>query len=178
MRKVILGVAVSLDGYIEGPKGEIDWCFTDQDYGMQAFLDSIDALFIGRKSYELLERMRNTEDPAQGPGLNLDAMEKFVCSTTLKSVASGYSLIAGDVAATVAGIKKSPGKHFWLFGGTSLIKYFLEHNLVDELWLSVHPVLLGGGKSLFEQPGKRMPLTLTDSRAYNTGLVSLTYQIF
>ncbi len=56
MRKIILNVAVSLDGLIEGPAGEYDWCFTDQDYGMTAFLDQTDAIFFGRKSYEVFKK--------------------------------------------------------------------------------------------------------------------------
>jgi dihydrofolate reductase len=67
MRKVILGLAVSLDGYIEGPNGEIDWCFTDRDYGMGEFFKRIDAVFMGRKSYELAQKM-NT-DGNEMPGL-------------------------------------------------------------------------------------------------------------
>ena len=63
MRKVILGLAVSLDGYIEGPNGEYDWCLTDQDYGMSAFYKRIDSLFIGRKSYDLTLSMGDEAMP-------------------------------------------------------------------------------------------------------------------
>ena len=69
MRKVILGVAVSLDGFIEGPGGEYDWCFTDQDYGMSAFFKRIDAIFMGRKSYELAQKMEGQEGTGQWKGI-------------------------------------------------------------------------------------------------------------
>lgn len=66
MRKVVLGLAVSLDGFIEGPNGEFDWCFTDQDYGLTEFFAEIDALFMGRKSYELAQKLG---DAAAIPGM-------------------------------------------------------------------------------------------------------------
>lgn len=67
MRKILLNLAVSLDSFIEGPKGEFDWCFTDQDYGMTGFLERIDAIFMGRKSYELFEQMDKNPFPDKAP---------------------------------------------------------------------------------------------------------------
>jgi dihydrofolate reductase len=76
MRKLILAVAVSLDGFIEGPNGEYDWCFTDQDYGLSEFFKRIDSLFMGRKSYEMMLAMG--EAPAGFPKL-----KEYIFSTTL-----------------------------------------------------------------------------------------------
>src|SRR3954470_25058900 len=66
MRKIILGVAMTLDGFIEGPNGEYDWCFNDQDYGMSDFFKRIDAIFIGRKSYEVAKQMEGQNNPLTG----------------------------------------------------------------------------------------------------------------
>jgi dihydrofolate reductase len=170
MRKVILGLAVSLDGYLEGPKGEYDWCFTDQDYGMSAFFKRIDAIFMGRKTYEMAMGM-------SGGGGGMPKMEEYVFSNTLDSVKKGVTLIKGDIKAQVNTIKKEEGKDIWLFGGAGLTASFMNMGLVDELGLAVHPVLLGGGKPLFQDIGKRIRLSLTDSKTYSSGLVSLTYKV-
>ncbi|MBL7846204.1 MAG: dihydrofolate reductase [Cyclobacteriaceae bacterium] len=168
MRKVILGVAVSLDGYIEGPKGEFDWCFTDQDYGMSEFFKRIDALFMGRKSFELAQSMGG-ESPWKG-------ITTYVFSNTLKTISvADTRLVSGDTLEEVKKIKESPGKDIWLFGGAELTSSLMNANLVDECWLSVHPILLGGGKPLFQSLKNRKNLVLLKVNQYATGLVSLCY---
>ncbi|MBD2753491.1 dihydrofolate reductase family protein [Spirosoma validum] len=172
MRKVILGLAVSLDGYIEGPNGEYDWCFTDQDYGMTVFLERIDALFIGRKSYELLN---NVSEEASNYGF--PSYKKYVFSNTLTGVGEGMELISGDWRTKVTELKNQTGKDFWLYGGADLTTSFINEGLVDELFLAVHPIILGAGKPLFQHIKDRVNLKLIDSQTYSTGLVSLTYRM-
>ncbi len=167
MRKVILNLALSLDGFIEGPKGEYDWCFTDQDYGMSAFLKSVDAVFFGRKSFDLVSPM----GPNAYPGL-----KRYVFSRTLTEV-EGAFIISSDVKGTVEKLKREKGKNIWLFGGAELTNTLLGLGLVDELLLSVHPVILGGGKSLFGSLGERIHLKLKNARTYPTGLVQLFYTL-
>lgn len=169
MRKVILGLAVSLDGYIEGPNGEYDWCFTDQDYGMTEFFKRIDSVFIGRKSYELTLSMGDNAMPG------FPKLKEYVFSTTLKEVKPGAVLISGDTEAEVKRIKNERGKDIWLFGGASLTGSLLNLGLIDEIGLAVHPIILGGGKPLFSNIKNRIPLTLTDTKTYSSGLVALTY---
>lgn len=169
MRKLILGLAISLDGYIEGPNGEYDWCFTDQDYGMPDFFKRIDSMFIGRKSYELMQSMG--EAGTEG----FPQLKEYVFSRTLQEVKPGAILVKGDIEKEVKKIKSEPGKDIWLFGGASLTDALLEISLIDEIGLAVHPILLGGGKPLFKNRDRRTPLTLTDAKTYSTGLVSLTY---
>lgn len=172
MRKVILGLAVSLDGYIEGPNGEYDWCFTDQDYGMDAFLERIDAIFIGRKSYDLMNDM--TEEASN---YTFPEYKKYVFSNTISEAGEGIEIIRGDIKTQVIALKQQPGKDFWLFGGADLTASFLNEGLVDELFLAVHPILLGAGKPLFQNIKDRINLTLTDTQTYSTGLVSLWYRL-
>src|SRR5687768_3583053 len=162
MRKLILGVAVSLDGFIEGPRGEYDWCFTDQDYGMTEFFKRIDSTFIGRKSYELMLQMGDNAIPG------MPVLTEYVFSTTLQDVKPGAILINGDIAANVKRIKNSPGKDIWLFGGASLTASLLQLGLVDELSLAVHPIILGSGKPLFGNLPARIPLQLVQSKTYDT----------
>ncbi len=175
MRKVILGLAVSLDGYIEGPNGEYDWCFTDQDYGLNEFFSRIDAVFIGRKSYEVAQAYAKENDGQLAPGM--PPVKTYVFSTTLKSVNGDAVLVSHNAIDEARKIKTQPGKAIWLYGGASLTDAFMQEGLVDELWLSVHPILLGGGKLLFQSRNSRTRLTLLENRTYDTGLVSLRYQL-
>ena len=175
MRKLILGLAITLDGYIEGPQGEYDWCFTDQDYGLAEFFTRIDAIFIGRKSYEMAQQYANGNDQELVPGM--PSVQEYVFSKTLKSVKEGASILSGDSIAEARRIKEEPGKDIWLFGGASLSNSLMEAALVDELWMSVHPILLGNGKRLFREQDYRTRLTLLDSKTYESGLISLRYSI-
>ncbi|MHA4846177.1 dihydrofolate reductase family protein [Flavitalea antarctica] len=175
MRKVILGVAVSLDGYIEGPNGEYDWCFTDQDYGLNEFFTRVDTIFIGRKSYEMALQYTNDNNGEMVPGM--PRMTEYVFSDTLKNVKEGAILVSGDSLEQARKVKQLAGKDIWLFGGASLTDSLMKEGLVDELWLSVHPILLGTGKPLFRQQENRTNLTLIHSKTYETGLVSLRYAI-
>lgn len=169
MRKIILQVAVSLDGFIEGPNGEIDWCFTDQDYGMKDFFKQIDTLFMGRKTYELMLSMG--DDATTG----FPKLKQYIFSTTLNEAEDGVVVV--DVESQVQKIRNEPGKDIWLFGGGNLTTSFMNLKLVDEVWLAIHPVLLGGGKPLFENIEGRVGLKHLDTTTYSSGLVFLKYAI-
>lgn len=171
MRKVILSVAVTLDGYIEGPNGEYDWCFTDQDYGMSDFFKQIDSLFIGRKSYELMLKMADDAIPG------LPKLKEYVFSTQLDQVKPGAVLIKGNVKHEVEKIKSEAGKDIWLFGGASLTSALLNLGLVDQMNLAVHPLILGSGKPLFSNIQNKLALELIDTKTYSSGLVNLSYAI-
>ena len=171
MRKIILQLAVSLDGFIEGPKGEFDWCFMDQDYGMTEFFKRIDAVFMGRKSYELALSIHGEEEPG------FHKLKEYIFSTTLNKVKEGAVLIKTDIKNEVEKIINSKGKDIWLFGGAGLISSLMNMHLVDEIILAVHPVILGSGKPLFKEINERTWLTLTEHKIYSTGLVMLTYSI-
>lgn len=169
MKKIILGLAVSLDGFIEGPNGEYDWCFTDQDYGLSDFFKRIDTIFMGRKSYELAQTMEG-ENPWKG-------MTTYVFSKTLKEVkGENVKLISGDIEKQINDLRKQPGKDIWMFGGAELLTTFVNNGWIDEYWLSVHPIILGGGKPLFQNIASRKKLKVIDHKVYETGLVSLRYQ--
>jgi dihydrofolate reductase len=171
MRKVILGVAISLDGFIEGPDGEYDWCFNDQDYGLSGFFKRVDTMFLGRKTYEMTLAMNESSNSG------FPKLKEYIFSSTLEKVKEGATLIKGDITTEVEKIKKEKGKDIWLFGGAGLTTSLLNLGLVDELSLAVHPVLLGGGKPLFSNIINRIHLTLVDTKTFSTGLVSLTYTL-
>src|SRR5690606_40622926 len=99
MRKIILEVAVTLDGLIEGPNGEYDWCFDDQDYGMTDFFKRIDSIFIGRRSYELMQKIGESAVPGYSD------LKEYVFSTTMKEVKTGAEIIHGDIKEKIEKIR-------------------------------------------------------------------------
>ena len=170
MRRIILNVAVSLDGFIEGPNGEYDWCMLDQDYGLSAFFKRVDSLFMGRKTYEMAQSIG--EAPAGFP-----KFREYIFSTTLTEVKEGAVLIKTNIKEEVEKIRNEKGKDIWLFGGAGLTTSLMNLGLIDEFYLAVHPIILGGGKPLFSNINKRIHLKLVDSKTYSTGLVALTYDL-
>ena len=171
MRKLILQLAVSLDGFIEGPNGEYDWCFTDQDYGMTDFLARVDSMLLGRKSYELTQSMG---EEAMAP---FSKLTPYIVSTTLPGVKEGEILIKENAEEAVKELKNAQGKDIWLFGGASLTTSMFNAGLIDEIILAVHPVILGRGKPLFTNINNRTALILKNATTYNSGLVMLTYTL-
>lgn len=171
MRKIILQLAVSLDGFIEDAEGNFDWCFTDADYGMIDFMQRIDSLVMGRKTYETILMMGGESMPGFPP------KKEYVVSTTLTHVEGGRILIKEKVDDFVKALKDEPGKDIWLFGGASLTTYFMLHHYADEIMLAVHPILLGLGKPLFQHIDKRIQLQLLNSTRYPSGLIMLHYAL-
>lgn len=169
MRKIILNVAVSLDGLIEGPAGEYDWCLDDQDYGLTPFFDSIDAILIGRKSYDMI-----SAQPNMFPGKKL-----YVFSDTLPPGKNEDVEVvsSANFDAVVESLINSEGKNIWLFGGASLLTAFINKNRVTELLLSIHPIILGAGKPLFENIAENVELIFIQQEAYSSGLVQIRYAL-
>jgi len=133
MRKVVLAVAVSLEGFIEGPNGEYDWCFIDQGYSFTDFFKRLDTIFVGRKTYEISSEM-------EGGPPGFPKFKEYIFSTTLDKVKEGATLIKGNIKTEVEKIKKESGKDIWLFGGAGLTTSLLNLGLVDELSLAVYLV--------------------------------------
>ncbi len=152
MRKVILGVAVSLDGFIEGPKGEYYWCPPPSQKEMDDFMSKIDSIFFGRKSFELM-----------GPSA-FSEKELFVFSNSLqKADGENVHLVTGNIISQVKEIKNKPGKDIWLYGGASLTTTFINEELVDEMWLGIVPIILGKGKPLFSDIRQRTHFNLKEA---------------
>jgi dihydrofolate reductase len=179
MRKVILDLAVTLDGFIEGPNGEVDWCIMDDDMGFDAFLDSIDTIFYGRKSYDLwgeFQPSANTSAAERTLWANVHSKKKYVFSRSLRAEATTATVIFDNLEEQVNQLKATPGKNIWLYGGAGLITSFLNLNLIDEMRLSVHPILLGSGKPIFKEIRQRKELQLLKTNTFRSGVVQLCYQ--
>lgn len=167
MRKVVLFIASSLDGYIARVNGDIDWLFTDQNYGYSKFLDSIDTVFMGRKTYEQV--LTFGEYPYQ-------EKTSYVFTKNLNFLATDDVKVITDLDNFVNNFRLLDGHNIWLVGGSLLIRDFLNKNLVSEIILSVHPIILGEGIPLFANPNTTA-LQLTGCQTYSSGLVQLSYDV-
>ncbi|KMQ59462.1 hypothetical protein ACM46_20440 [Chryseobacterium angstadtii] len=178
MKKVVLDLAVTLDGFIEGPNGETDWCIMDDDMNFDGFLDSIDTIFYGRVSYDSWGNYQ-AEDNASSEEKKLwesvHSKNKYVFSKQTRED-SRATFISSGIAEKVAAIKKQDGKDIWLYGGASLIKTFIQLHLIDVYRISVHPVALGNGKPLFEELKSRLELKLIKTNVFRSGVVQLIYE--
>lgn len=157
MRKVVLGLGVSLDGYIARKNGAVDWLSMDWDYDWTAFFKTIDVVLMGRKSWDAALGMNPKKNSkATNP---YAGMETYIFSKTLKeSGVPGVEIVSGNLKEFVAHLKAQNGKNIWLSGGGELAKSFLDEDLVDEIYLGVTPLLLGSGLPLFPELNREVPL--------------------
>jgi dihydrofolate reductase len=183
MRKIILNLAVTLDGFIEGPNGEIDWLDTNEDEDASfetifgEFLSGIDTIFYGRVSYDLWGNYQPEETaPPMIKELYkaIHTKKKYVFSRT-KSDDSKATFIPAD-KETVLEILQQPGKDIWLYGGGQLITSFMNMGLVDVYQLAVYPVILGAGKPLFKDIKERVGLKLVEVKSSASGVATLHYE--
>jgi dihydrofolate reductase len=168
MRRVKLFVAMSLDGFIAGPNEEIDWLFTDQDYGFAKFYKSVDTVLIGRKTYDFM--LRHSEKSYKGK-------RNYVFSRSQKvSKHPDVKYVSQDPAKFVRSLRLSRGRDIWLVGGAGLFASLLKRSQVDDIILAVHPVVLGKGIALFPGRSNTVQLKLVSHTNYKTGLVVLHYR--
>lgn len=177
MKKIILDLATTLDGFIEGPNGEIDWCIMDDDMDFEGFISGIDTIFYGRVSYDAWGNYHpdeNAEPEEHDFWKTIHSKNKFVFSSQNREDENA-TFIHSDLIEKVLEIKKQNGKDIWLYGGASLIKTFIQNNLIDVYRISVHPVALGKGKPLFEEVKERLNLQLVKTNVFKSGVVQLIY---
>ncbi len=176
MRKIILNLATTLDGFIEGANGEVDWCILEEDMHFDRFLESIDTIFYGRVSYDLWgSYLPDASAPEMEKQISaaIQSKNKFVFSSQARADDKA-TFISTDVVSQVEKIKNQPGKDIWLYGGAKLITTFIENGLVDEYMISVHPTALGAGKPLFDISA-RLNLVLAGTKVFKSGVVQLIY---
>lgn len=167
MRRIVYFVASSLDGFIARADGGIDWLFTDQDYGYAAFLDSIDTVVMGRKTYDLCLSL----------GAYPYTNQKSYVFTRGNATFAHASAVREPVADFVARLRQEPGKDIWLVGGGELAGAFFAADAVDALQVFVHPRLIGTGLPLAVGLPRDVPLRLEETHAFTTGLVKLAYRV-
>jgi dihydrofolate reductase len=170
VRKVVLGLGISLDGYIARPNGAVDFLFMPKDYSMAPFFATIDTAIMGRKTLDVALKMG-------GGSISGSSMVTYVFSRSKPpGERDGLLFVNQSPAALVRQLRNHPGKNIWLMGGGELARDFLKADLVDELYLGIVPVLLGRGIPLFPSPFPQREFKLVENKTYSRGLIALKYE--
>jgi dihydrofolate reductase len=184
MRKIVVMMSVSVDGFFEGPNRELDWHLVDEELHthFNEQLGEMGAFLDGRVTYELMAGFwpAADRDPSSTPPMVEFAriwreMPKIVYSRTLERADWNTTVVRDVVPEEVMALKAQPGGDMAL-GGADLAATFIRHDLVDEFRLYVHPVVLGRGRPLFRPSDVPIALRLAESRVFGTGVVMLHYQ--
>jgi dihydrofolate reductase len=187
MRKVVASIFVTVDGVMEDPGGaegfELGgWSFkyggrSDDDLQHAGdLLRASDALLLGRVTYEGFAKAWPGMQGGDWYAEKMNSMPKYVVSSTLeKAEWNNSTIVKSDFAKEVANLKKQPGENILVFGSGELVNGLLEHGLLDEIRLLVHPVVLGRGKRLFAD-GSPVGLMAADAKIFGSGIVLLIFQ--
>ena len=170
MRKVVLGLGMSLDGYIARRDDSLDYLHVGSDYSMGPFFKTVDLGIMGRKTYDAALKMSKGK-------MNTFGMKCYVCSRTQPAGERGLLTFVNDPPKNlVEKLRKEPGKDIWLIGGGELAREFFKDDLVDELYLGIVPVLLGDGIPMFPSGFPERKFALIENKTYSQGLIALRYE--
>jgi dihydrofolate reductase len=170
MRRVFYRVATSLDGFIAGPNGEIDWIIPDPTVDFESLYASVDTVLLGRRTYE------STLQPGAPPWP--PNWRIYVCSRTLAAAEHpGVTVVSTHLDSTITALRAEQGRDIWLFGGGNLFASLLAADLVDSIEAAIMPVLLGGGTPLVSAGSPRSRLILRGSAASPAGIINLKYEV-
>ncbi|MHB8624937.1 MAG: dihydrofolate reductase family protein [Aggregatilineales bacterium] len=186
MRKVVASEYVTLDGIMEDPGGGEGtgyggWSFQFWSEEAAKFkfdeLFASDALLLGRVTYQGFAKAWPSMTDEAGFANRMNGLPKYVVSTTLEVVEWNNSrLIKGNIAEEVSKLKHEPGQDILIAGSGDLVHLLIQHDLIDEYRLMVHPVVVGGGKRLFREGSDKKVLKLVDTKTFSSGVVILSYQ--
>ena len=186
MRKVVATEYITLDGVMEDPgggekTGHGGWSFQFWNEEAAKFkfdeLFASDALLLGRVTYQGFAKAWPSMRDEAGFADRMNNLPKYVVSTTLQTVEWNNSrLIKGNIAEEVSRLKQQPGKDILLAGSAALVNTLMQHDLIDEYRLMVHPIIVGGGKRLFGDGINKKVLRLVDTKTFSSGIIVLSYQ--
>ena len=187
MRKFILQIDISLDGFAAGANDDTRWVTSDAEMNQDAseLLDTVDTLLLGRVAYQVFVRFWPTAnfDPStieHKIACHLNKATKLIFSRTLEQVEWGTwgnaKLIKNNAVEEITRMKSEAGKNLLLYAGADIASYFIQSGLIDSYRLRIHPVILGQGKSLFQHVKDQQNLKLVRTKSYNNGAVMLVYQ--
>lgn len=182
MRKIFVFENVTLDGFMAGPNGEIDWAVRDDEVTQysQEGQDSIDTFLFGRVTYDMMANFWPTPagrsaNPVFAESLN--NTPKIVFSTTLKKADWQNTEVVKELTKEeILNLKQLPGKNMMIFGSGTIVEQLTKLGLIDEYQLMVNPVVLGKGKPLFKDTTGKINLKLVKTKTFKSGIVLLRYQ--
>lgn len=176
MRTLFWQIMTSLDGFMEGPGGELDWHVGSAgfDHHVAAMLDSIDTIVLGRRTYDALGSYWPTADAPEAATMN--ALPKLVCSRSrLELWWNNARLVGPDPGAELAALKREPGRSIGLFGSADLAVTLHRLGLIDEYRILINPLILGHGRPAFARGFDRSGLRLIERNVLDSGVVALHY---
>jgi dihydrofolate reductase len=179
MGKVTASFFISLDGVVAAPETwHTSWFDDEMGATIGQAIAAADAFLLGRRTYEEWAAYWPQQDPARNPmAAAINGLPKYVASRTLREAAwPGSTVLAGDLADEVPRLKERHGGEIAISGSATLVRSLLEAGLLDELRVMSHPVLVGRGARLFQDAPAPASLQLADSRAFGSGVLSLTYR--
>jgi len=169
MRNVVLGLGISLDGYIARPDGAVDFLFMPKDYSMAPFFATIDTYIMGRKTLDAALQM-------SGGSYKWDMPTYVFSHSQPPGKRDGLEFVNQSPASLIGRLRKRPGKDIWMMGGGELAREFLHADLIDALHLGIVPTLLGAGIPLFPGGFPQRDFQLAENQTYSKGLVVLKYE--
>lgn len=173
MRKLSVFIAMSVDGYIAKPNDDLSFLNMvekeGEDYGYSDFIDTIDTLIVGRKTYEYVLKNIGASHYDNGQ------RDVYVITRTARPHVGRTIFYSGDLVNLIADLKSGNGKNIYCDGGAEIINELLKHDVIDELIISVIPTLLGDGTRLFQEGRPEQLLKLIMTKTFETGLVKLHY---
>jgi dihydrofolate reductase len=174
MRKVTFGGANSLDNYFARKDNSVDWLMWSDEAAeiMKDYWENIDAMLIGRKSYEAALEMTKGKKNS-----GIFGVKTYLFSRTLKEADERVELVSENAVEFVRDLKQQEGKDILLMGGGNLAKTFFEAGLIDEIGFNIHPVLLGSGIPLFYEMNRQIDLELIECRPFKNGCVYVLYKV-
>jgi dihydrofolate reductase len=174
MRKLSIFIATSLDGYIAQQNGDLSFLKLvekeGEDYGYEEFTANIDTIILGRKTYDYVVKEIGSAHYNNG------TKDVYVITRTARPSVGRTTFYSGSLSDLVNRLKSEGGKNIYCDGGAEIINELLQHDLIDEIEISVIPVLLGGGTRLFKDGRPEQQLELVSAKTYETGLVQLSYR--
>jgi dihydrofolate reductase len=170
-RKVIVYIAASLDGYIAKPGDDLSFLdpmqMEGEDYGYAEFMETVDTVLVGRKTYEWVCRVAGSYPHKD--------KTCYVLTRSPRPVEKHAIFYTGSLSALIQQLRSESGKHIYCEGGAQVLQALLRDNLLDEIWLSIVPVVLGSGIRLFDGAYQEHTLELLHAKTYSTGMVQLRY---
>lgn len=172
MRRIIVYIATSADGFIARPDGDVEWLNRPRpkgDYGMAEFYKSIDTVLMGRKTYDLALKFGQTSYPGK--------RNCIFSRTRRQSAQPDVEFINSDVGKFAQKLRRARGKNIWMVGGAELIASFLDEGKIDEFIIHVIPTLIGEGIPIVAPRHRHVPLSLLSSQSFPDGVVRLHYSV-